>query len=65
MCRRDWYSSIQAGMSAKLSKSVSKTKKSIVLGQSDTVASNNTHREFPVNSFEAIILIKWCRDQKE
>lgn len=55
-----------AGMSAKVSKPVSKTKKPIVLAQSDTVVFNNTHteEEFSVNCFEAIILIKRCRDQK-
>lgn len=55
---------LPAGMNAK----VIKTKKSIVLAQSDTVVFNNTHGargEFSVNCFEAIILIKRCRDQKE
>lgn len=66
--QRDWYSSIPAGMSAKVIKPVKETKKSIVLGQSDTVVFHNTRRErgeFSVNSFEAIILMKRCRDQKQ
>lgn len=38
-----YYPSIPAGMSARFSEPVSKTKKSIVLAQSDTVVFNNTH----------------------
>lgn len=56
MCRRDCYLSIPAGMSAKVIKPVSKTKKSIVLGQSNKVESNthphrqtDRHRAFSVN----------------